>query len=80
MRFQHHVELIYIYIYIYVYIYIHIHIYTQVICTTMDNTNRQAVKTDLIHKQVMRPLRHGGSHFVKLTIGIIHETMVVHMT
>ena len=30
----------------------------------MDNTNRQAVKTDLIHRQVMRPLRHGGSHFV----------------
>ena len=21
-------------------------------------------KTDLIHRQVMRPLRHGGSHFV----------------
>ena len=21
-------------------------------------------KTDLIHKQEMRPLRHGGSHFV----------------
>ena len=72
-------------------------------------------KTDLIHRQVMRPLRHGGSHFDKwcvpyvmeaailtkwlppwrkgritclwiksvfdcLTIGIIHETMVVHMT
>ena len=28
----------------------------------MDNTNRQAVKTDLIHKQVMSPLRLGGSH------------------
>ena len=27
----------------------------------MDNTNRQAVKTDLIHRQEMRPLRHGGS-------------------
>ena len=63
-------------------------------------------KTDLIHRQEMRPLRHGGSHFVNLhftkwlppwrkgrisclwiksvfdclTIGIIHETMVVHMT
>ena len=58
-------------------------------------------KTDLIHRQEMRPLRHGGSHFTKwlppwrkgrisclwiksvfdcLTIGIIHETMVVHMT
>ena len=32
----------------------------------MDNTNRQAVKTDLIHRQEMRPLRHGGSHFVNL--------------
>ena len=79
-------------------------------------------KTDLIHRQVMRPVRHGGGHFVNqwftkwpppwrkgritclwiksvapwrkgcitclwiksvfdcLTIGIIHETMVVHMT
>ena len=82
-------------------------------------------KTDLIHKQVIRPLRHGGSHFVMpihkqvirplrhggsrfvmplalqngchgrrgritclwlskffdcLTIGTIHETMVVQMT
>ena len=44
----------------------------------------------LIHGQVMRPLRHGGSHFKNqfriksvfdyLTIGIIHETMVVNMT
>ena len=57
-------------------------------------------KTDLIHRQEMRPLRHGGiftkwlppwrkgrisclwikSVFDCLTIGIIHETMVVHMT
>ena len=31
----------------------------------MENTNRQAVKTDFIHREVMRPLRHGGSHFLK---------------
>ena len=30
----------------------------------MDNTNRQAVKNDLIHRQDTRPFRHGGSHFV----------------
>ena len=40
---------------------------TRVICTTMVSwiipIVRQS-KTDLIHRQVMRPLRHGGSHFV----------------
>ena len=40
---------------------------TQVICTTMVSwiipIVRQS-KTDLIHRQVMRPLRFGGSHFV----------------
>ena len=33
----------------------------------MDYTNRQAVKIFLIHKQVIRPLRHGGSHFASMT-------------
>ena len=40
---------------------------TRVICTTMVSwiipIVRQS-KTDLIHRQEMRPLRHGGSHFV----------------
>ena len=30
-------------------------------------------KTDLIHRQVMRPLRHGGSHFVNLRNGCLHD-------
>ena len=32
-------------------------------------------KTDLIHRQEMRPLRHGGSHFVKnfLQNGCLHD-------
>ena len=59
----------YIYIiYIYMYIYIIVekspnssHMYDH---GFMDNTNRQAVKNDLIHRQDMRPFRHGASHFV----------------
>ena len=30
-------------------------------------------KTDLIHRQEMRPLRHGGSHFVNLQNGCLHD-------
>ena len=36
--------------------------------TKLSNQNhmpcKHLPKTDLIHRQVMRPLRHGGSHFV----------------
>ena len=60
---------------IYIYIYI-IYIYdcwkkvqSQVICMTMVSwiipVVRQS-KTDLNRRQMMRPLRHGGSHFVNL--------------
>ena len=58
------------------YIYIYIYncwkkVQTQVICTTMVSwiipIVRQS-KTDLIHWQEMRLLRHGGSHFVKFYI------------
>ena len=41
----------------------------------MDNTNRQAVKNDLIHRQVMRPLHHGGSHLSKQSWGWWFETL-----
>ena len=51
---------------------------TQVICTTMVSwiiPNVRQSKTDLIHRQVMRPLRHGGSHFCKwhLQNGCLHD-------
>ena len=55
------------YLVVYIYIYLLKKVQTQVICTTMVSwiipIVRQS-KTDWIHRQVMRPLRHGGSHFV----------------
>ena len=64
-------------VYIYIYIWLLKKVQTQVICTTMVSwiipIVRQS-KTDLIHRQEMRPLRHGGSHFVNFVQnGCLHD-------
>ena len=54
----------------YIYILLLKKVQTQVICTTMVSWMIPIVgqsKTDFMHRQVMHPLRHGGSHFYKST-------------
>ena len=50
----------------YIYIYIKWTVFVNVTTKSAQHAHvRMIAKIDLIHRQVMRPLRHGGSHFVK---------------